>query len=89
MPVGNNPSFKNSLFTFMEKKTGENVTRIHVMEIGTPNAGEGTFKRSAEVTFPPDVQGDFPVHIHPVPKYGVIFMLSKFGYLFVYEAANA
>ena len=29
------------------------------------------------------------MHIHPVPKYGVIFLITKFGYLFVYESASA
>lgn len=58
------------------------------MEIGNPNAGEAKFKRSAELAYPPDVQGDFPVLVHAVNKSGLIFVITKFGYLFVYEAAN-
>lgn len=89
MPVGASPTYTNSLFTFVEKKATDPVTRIHVMEIGTPNGAEPKFKKTAEVTYPPDVQGDFPVLLHSVDKYGLIFLITKFGYLFVYEAANA
>lgn len=55
MPVGNNPAYINSLFTFVEKKAADPVTRIHIMEIGNPNGSEAKFKRTAEVAYPPDV----------------------------------
>lgn len=38
---------------------------------------------------PPDVQGDFPVLMQAVEKYGVVFVITKFGYLYIYEIANA
>jgi len=55
MPIGNSASYTNSLFSFVERKPGDPVTRIHIMEIGNPNAGEAKFKRTSEVAFPPDV----------------------------------
>ena len=36
----------------------------------------------------PDAPGDFPVLMQVVPKYGCIFMITKFGYLFIYEASR-
>jgi len=89
MPVTDNVSYKNQLFTFVEKKAADPTTRIHVMEIGNPAPGAAKFKRTAELQYPPDVQGDFPVIIHPVEKYGVIYVITKFGYLYVFEAASA
>lgn len=38
---------------------------------------------------PPDVQGDFPVLMQAVEKYGVVFVITKFGYIYIYEIANS
>lgn len=35
MPVGNSATYTNSLFSFAERKPGDPVTRIHIMEIVT------------------------------------------------------
>lgn len=59
------------------------------MEIGDPAAGATKFKKSSEIAYTPDAVGDFPVVMHTVDKYGVLFMITKFGYLFAYEMANA
>lgn len=55
MPVGDNASYTNNLFSFVEKKQNDAVTRIHVMEIGNPAPGAQKFKKTAEVSYPPDV----------------------------------
>ena len=59
------------------------------MEIGNPAPGQQKFKRSADIQMPPDVQGDFPVLMQAVEKYGVVFVITKFGYLYMYEISNA
>lgn len=33
--------------------------------------------------------GDFPVLVHDVPKYGVVFFVTKMGFLFMYEVSTA
>ena len=38
---------------------------------------------------PPDVQGDFPVLMQAVEKYGVVFVITKFGWLYIYEVSNS
>ena len=58
------------------------------MEIGTPNGEDAKFKQSASFAYPPDVSGDFPVIVHSVEKYGILFVFTKFGYLFVYAMAS-
>lgn len=37
----------------------------------------------------PDAVGDFPVLMQVAPKYGIIFVITKFGYLFMFEASRA
>ena len=56
------------------------------MEIGNPAPGQQKFKVQTEIVFPPEDFGDFPVLIQAAPKYGIIFIISKNGYLFMYEA---
>ena len=65
-PVSDAPGYTNNLFTFVEKKAADPVTRLHIMEIGAPAAGQAKFKRATELAYPPEVQGDFPVLLHPV-----------------------
>lgn len=59
------------------------------MEIGNPAPGQQKFKKSVEIQFPADVQGDLPLIVHCVEKYGVIFMVTKLGYLYMYEMSEA
>jgi clathrin heavy chain len=59
------------------------------MEIGNPAPGQQKFKRSVDISMPPDVQGDFPVLMQTVDKYGVVFVITKLGYLYMYEVSTA
>lgn len=59
------------------------------MEIGQPAPGQQKFKKSVEIQFPADVQGDLPMIVHAVEKYGVLFVVTKMGYLYVYEMSEA
>lgn len=61
LPVSDVSTYKNNLFCFCEKKAAETTQKIHFMEIGNPAPGQQKFKRSVDISMPPDVQGDFPV----------------------------
>lgn len=90
VPLSDVPGYKNNVFCFCEKKAaGPNVQKIHFMEIGNPAPGGQKFKRSVDITLPPDVQGDFPVLVQAVDKYGVVFVVTKFSYLYIYEISNS
>jgi clathrin heavy chain len=86
MPVTDVTSHKNSLFCFCQKKPGEAAAKLHIMEIGNPAAGQQKHKRNADVQMQ---DGDFPVLMHDCPKYGVLFMISKLGFLYMYEVSSA
>ena len=55
IPVTDGSTYKSNLFIFCEKKATENVQRIHFMEIGNPATGQQKFKKSVEISMPPDV----------------------------------
>lgn len=84
-----NSSYKNSLFAFCEKKANESVHRLHIMEIGNPAPGAQKFKINTEIAMAPDAIGDFPVLMQVAPKYGLIFVITKLGYLFMFETSRA
>ena len=37
----------------------------------------------------PDAPGDFPILMQSSPKYGLVFIVTKFGYFYMYEASKA
>jgi len=75
-------------FSFVEKKQGETSSRIHVMEINKPTSGQ-KFKATSEIQYAPEAQNDFPVAMHLLTKYGVVAMVTKFGYLYLFETTAA
>lgn len=87
MPVTDATDHKNSLFCFCEKKAGENTQKLHIMEIGNPAAGQQKVKRSCDIQM--QDPNDFPVLIQDCPKYGVLFMITKFGNLYMFEVSSA
>jgi clathrin heavy chain len=87
--VCEDPEYSNSLFSFVEKKKGQPNSTLRIMEIGNPNGSDTKFKQSAQFAYPPDVSNDFPVVVHAAEKYGVLFIVTKFGYLFVYVMGSA
>jgi clathrin heavy chain len=90
VPLSDTPEYKNSVFCFCEKMAAETSQNIHFMEIGNPAFNQqAKFKRSVDIQMPIDVQGDFPVLMQAVEKYVIVFVVTKFSYLYIYEIANS
>lgn len=52
-------------------------------------AGTPPLKKNAELFFPPEFQDDFPVAMQISEKYGLVYVITKLGLLFVYDLATA
>jgi len=79
------------LFCFTERKQGTLVTKLHVMDVTAPR-GEGLpapFKVNAEIQMPPEAPQDFAVGLHLSEKHGVVFMITKAGFLLMFDVATA
>mmetsp|Transcript_108621 Transcript_108621/g.188021 ORF Transcript_108621/g.188021 Transcript_108621/m.188021 type:complete len:1721 (-) Transcript_108621:142-5304(-) len=79
------------LFAFTERKVGTLQTKLHVMDV-TKARGEGIappFKVQNEIAMPPEAPSDFAVALHLSEKHGVIFMVTKAGYLFMFDVQTA
>ena len=49
----------------------------------------GTVKRQAELFFPAEFADDFPVSLQTSDRYGLIYVVTKLGLLFVYDLETA
>uniref|UniRef100_A0A5F9DSZ0 Clathrin heavy chain n=1 Tax=Oryctolagus cuniculus TaxID=9986 RepID=A0A5F9DSZ0_RABIT len=60
--------------------------KLHIIEVGQPAAGNQPFvKKAVDVFFPPEAQTDFPVAMQIGAKHGVIYLITKAGYLHLYD----
>ncbi|XP_039318335.2 clathrin heavy chain 2 isoform X7 [Saimiri boliviensis] len=60
--------------------------KLHIIEVGQPAAGNQPFvKKAVDVFFPPEAQTDFPVAMQIGAKHGVIYLITKCGYLHLYD----
>ena len=63
----------------------------NVLGCATPRllAGSPPLKKQAELFFPPEFADDFPVAMQISQKYGLVYVVTKLGLLFVYDLETA
>ncbi|XP_072538114.1 clathrin heavy chain 2 isoform X2 [Salminus brasiliensis] len=60
--------------------------KLHIIEVGQPAPGNQPFaKKAVDVFFPPEAQTDFPVAMQIGTKHGVIYLITKYGYIHLYD----
>ncbi|ROT75970.1 clathrin heavy chain [Penaeus vannamei] len=60
--------------------------KLHIIEVGQPAAGNQPFtKKNVDVFFPPEAQNDFPVAMQVSSKHDVIYLITKYGYVHLYD----
>ncbi|KAJ1485283.1 hypothetical protein T484DRAFT_1794212, partial [Baffinella frigidus] len=74
----------STLFAFANRSaTG---TKIHILEVVKGSATAMPFQKCAvEIQMPADAATDFPVAMQISDKYGIIFLVTKAGYLYVLD----
>uniref|UniRef100_H2ZKR3 Clathrin heavy chain n=1 Tax=Ciona savignyi TaxID=51511 RepID=H2ZKR3_CIOSA len=95
---------ESTLFCFAVR--GAQGGKLHIIEVGTPAAGNQPFsKKAVDVFFPPEAANDFPVAMQvrqvealhftlksPVqvsPNQNVVFVVTKYGYIHMYDLETA
>ncbi|KAG8255231.1 LOW QUALITY PROTEIN: clathrin heavy chain [Homalodisca vitripennis] len=64
--------------------------KLHIIEVGQPPAGNQPFtKKAVDVFFPAEAQNDFPVAMQVSAKYDVIYLITKYGYIHLYDIETA
>ncbi|XP_005091567.1 clathrin heavy chain 1 isoform X2 [Aplysia californica] len=81
--VDGNPN-PSTLFVFAVR--GANGGKLHIIEVGTPPSGNQPFtKKAVDVFFPVEAQNDFPVAMQTSNKHGMVFLVTKYGYIHMYD----
>ncbi|KAH8420249.1 hypothetical protein KR009_007996 [Drosophila setifemur] len=77
-----------TLFCFAVRTA--NGGKLHIIEVGTPPTGNQPFpKKAVDVFFPPEAQNDFPVAMQVSVKYDTIYLITKYGYIHLYDLETA
>ncbi|KAK9810517.1 hypothetical protein WJX72_012055 [[Myrmecia] bisecta] len=80
----------STVISFAQKTFANGVltSKLHVIELGGA-PGSPPLKRQAELFFPPEFADDFPVAMQISEKYGLVYVITKLGLLFVYDLETA
>lgn len=71
------------LFSFaVRTATG---AKLHIVEVDHAESNPVFQKKAVDVFFPPEANNDFPVALQISQKYGVIFMVTKYGFIHLYD----
>jgi clathrin heavy chain len=73
---GGNPA---SLFVFAVRSAAG--AKLHIIDVG----GSGFPKKAVDVFFPPEAAADFPVAMEISSKYNVVYLVTKLGYIHLYD----
>ncbi|KAI1110847.1 clathrin heavy chain-like protein [Nemania sp. NC0429] len=71
------------LFTFAVR-TATNA-KLHIVEIDHKDGNPVYQKKAVDIFFPPEATNDFPVAIQVSQKYGIIYMVTKYGFIHLYD----
>ncbi|KRT86899.1 hypothetical protein AMK59_1082, partial [Oryctes borbonicus] len=74
----------STLFCFAVRTTQGG--KLHIIEVGQHPTGNQPFpKKTVDVFFPTEAQNDFPVAMQVSAKYDVIYLITKYGYIHLYD----
>jgi len=64
--------------------------KLHIIEVGQPQPGNQPYpKKAVDVMYPPDAATDFPVAMQASAKYDVLYLITKYGYIHIYDIDTA
>lgn len=71
------------LFTFaVRTATG---AKLHVVEIDHQANNPPFAKKAVDVFFPPEAANDFPVAMQVSKRYGIVYLVTKYGFIHLYD----
>ncbi len=79
----------HKLFTFAVRNAA-GQGKLHIVEID-PSEGNNTryVKKAVDVYFPDEAVNDFPVAMQISKKYSIIYMITKYGFIHLYDLETA
>jgi clathrin heavy chain len=59
--------------------------QLHIVEIDHSAAGPPFAKKAVDIYFPPEATNDFPVAMQVSKKHGIIYLVTKYGFIHLYD----
>ncbi|KAI1382048.1 clathrin heavy chain [Hypoxylon crocopeplum] len=59
--------------------------KLHIVEIDHPEGNRPFQKKAVDIFFPPEATNDFPVAMQVSQKYGIVYMVTKYGFIHLYD----
>ncbi|CAG8432851.1 7339_t:CDS:10 [Diversispora eburnea] len=78
-----NAASPTRLFTFAVRN--QSGAKLHIVEIDHKEENPIFQKKTVDVYFPDEASSDFPVAMQISSKYNIIFLVTKFGYIHLYD----
>ena len=75
------------VFTFAVRTAAS--AKLHVVEIDHQASNPPFTKKAVDVYFPPEATNDFPVAMQVSQKYNIIYMVTKYGFIHLYDLETA
>ncbi|KAI0987660.1 hypothetical protein GJ496_003725 [Pomphorhynchus laevis] len=67
-------------------RSSQGTGKLHITEVGTPAEGNQAYaKKSVELNFSSEAANDFPVAMQIGEKFGVAYVISKYGFIFIFD----
>eukprot|EP00941_MAST-03F_sp_MAST-3F-sp1_P002042 g2042.t1 len=73
----------SNVFVFAEKKPSQKP-KLFVMEVGKEK-GQGFKLKPTDIPFPSEAGDDFPVSMQVSTKHDIVYMITKFGFLYLFD----
>lgn len=58
---------------------------MHIIEIDHVDGNPPFPKKTVDIFFPPDATNDFPISLQVSDQYGVLYILTKYGFIHLYD----
>ena len=62
-----------------------NAFQLHIVEIDHQSPDPPFTKKNVDVYFPAEATNDFPVAMQVSKKHGIIFLVTKYGFIYMYD----
>lgn len=72
------------VFTFAVR-TETGAAKLHVVEVDHPEGNPVFSKKAVDVYFPAEAANDFPVALQVSQKYGIVYLVTKYGFIHLYD----
>jgi len=63
--------------------------QLHVVEIDHTAPDPPFVKKAVDVYFPPEATNDFPVAMQVSSKHGIVYLVTKYGFIHLYDLESA